>query len=276
MLAPKQASELAIHLVIDLTKYNKTYTKATRSTPTPADKSTAMDLLKDGINNRNNANWSGNGVCRSFASCVRTVFESLKYHQQKYNYLQNTYCLNSEGQETHKAKRKAKNTVDLSEGGGHAWNTFLTVSDTQANAVIVDATWGKRDLKTNKIKGVDYTLTRMEEAVFDLSKKIDTKDEQFKEIFNFYLLKLEVPSLTGNHSSFEDQKEYYAARLLHIFYNRDVPSFIPEELVAQVGAEFEKIEALDKYELSSLLTFRNHQLNSIPNLSQFDKHFLVV
>lgn len=251
LLSPKQAAELSIQIVIDLTKYNYSHTKATRDTPTPADQSNVIQLLQDGLDNRNNPTWAGNGVCRNFANCVTAVFESLKSYQQKYNYLQNTYCLNSEGEE-HAPKIKEKNTVLLGGGGGHAWNTFLTVNDSKASAVIIDATWGKRNLETKQIEKVDYTLTRMEEVVFELAKKLDVEDKQFEKIFNFYLLKLEVPSLTGNHSSFADQRQYYAYRLLNLFYNRNIPISISEELVRQVGIEFKKIETIDKHELSCL------------------------
>ncbi len=203
-LSPRQAIELTMRLVIDLTRYNDSDTVEHRGArddhhlhsdkKTKADKSTVIDLLKDGLANKDNDDWEGNGVCRNFASMTKAVFESLKSNQTMFNRLQDTYCLYVANMDEFAPKRVKRNKTSF-DAVGHAWNTFVTIAKTEANATIIDTTWGKRDLDTGKLVKLDQTLTRMEPAVhqiaLELSENSPDRKEQLAHILSYYLLKME-------------------------------------------------------------------------------------
>ena len=60
---------------------------------TKADQNTAFEILQDGLKNRGNEDWEGNGICRNFASSVKAVFEAIKANQTDLSRLRDTYCL---------------------------------------------------------------------------------------------------------------------------------------------------------------------------------------
>ncbi len=262
-LTPKQAIELATQIVIDLTKYKYSDTKEQRGDlsakpeKTKADQSTVLQLLKEGQSMRNDSDWEGNGVCRNFASSVKAVFEALKVNQTKFSQLRDTYCVYEGGAETFAPKRGKKNVFEMNKTG-HAWNTFVTVSrEGAANAVIVDATWAKRNLETKKIEGLDYTLTRMEPVVNAIGQELQEtapdKEEQLKHILSFYMLKMEKPGDTGGFVSPEEEKQFYVTRALELMTRQGVPQELPKPLVEAIGQEYLKVaDDADRTEIETI------------------------
>lgn len=261
-LTPKQAIELATQIVIDLTKYKLSDTKEQRGDlsakpeKTKADQSTVLQLLREGQLRRNDSDWEGNGVCRNFASSVKAVFEALKVNQTKFSQLRDTYCVYEGGAETFAPKRVKKNVFEMNKTG-HAWNTFVTVSrEAAANAVIVDATWAKRNLETKKIEGLDYTLTRMEPVVNAIGQELQEtapdKEEQLKHILSFYMLKMEKPGDTGGFVSPEEEKQFYATRALELMTRQGVPQELPKPLVEAIGQEYLKVADADRTEIETI------------------------
>jgi len=261
-LTPKQTIELATQIVIDLTKYKWSDTKeqrveTTKPEKTKADQSSVLQLLREGQLRRNDSDWEGNGVCRNFASSVKAVFEALKVNQTKFSQLRDTYCVYEGGAETFAPKRGKKNVFEISKTG-HAWNTFVTVSrEGAANAVIVDATWAKRNLETKKVEGLDYTLTRMEPVVNAIGQELQEgapdKEEQLKHILSFYMLKMEKPGDTGGFVSPEEEKQFYATRALELMTRQGVPQELPKPLVEAIGREYLKVaDDADRSEIETV------------------------
>jgi hypothetical protein len=254
-LTPKQAVELATRVVIDLTKYKTSDTK--KEEKSEADGKTVLQLLQEGQRKKDNSDWEGNGVCRNFASSVKAVFESLKENQTQYSQLRDTYCLYERGTETFAPKREDKNSLQMDKGG-HAWNTFVTISrEGSANAVIIDTTWAKRNLDTKEVEGLDYTLTRMEPVVNAIGKELKAetpdKEEQLKHILFFYMLKMEKPGKTGGFVSPEEEKQFYASRALELMTKQGVPQELPKPLVKIIGQEYHKIaESADRSEIETI------------------------
>ncbi len=195
LLTPRQAVDLTTRLVVELSKYKWSDVKG----GSKADQSTTLDLLKEGLANKDNDEWEGNGVCRNFASMTKAVFEALKANQTKFSRLRNTYCLYDNGMDEFAPKRENKNVEDVGRAG-HTWNTFVTISKNEANATIIDTTWAKRNLDTGEVEGLDYTLTRMEPIIHQIATELSTdapdKEAQLNHIFSYYQLKMEVPSRT--------------------------------------------------------------------------------
>ncbi len=262
-LTPKQAIELATQIVIDLTKYKWSDTKEQRGDllakpeKTKEDQSSVLQLLREGQLRRDDADWEGNGVCRNFASSVKAVFEALKFNQTKFSQLRDTYCVYEGGAETFAPKRGKKNVFEMNKTG-HAWNTFVTVSrEGAANAVIVDATWAKRNLETKKVEGLDYTLTRMEPVVNAIGQELQEgapdKEEQLKHILSFYMLKMEKPGDTGGFVSPEEEKQFYATRALELMTRQGVPQELPKPLVEAIGQEYLKVaDDADRSEIETV------------------------
>lgn len=201
-LSPKQGVELATRIVIDLTKYKwSDIAEDNDISPlelekTGADKNTVQQLLQEGLSRRNDPSWEGNGVCRNFASSVKAVFEALKVNQTRFSQLRDTYALYEGGMDEFAPKREKKNQMDLKRRTGHAWNTFVTVSqEGAANATIIDATWAKRNLDTKEVEGLDHTLLRMEPVVHaigqNLTETTPNREEQLDHLLSYYALKIE-------------------------------------------------------------------------------------
>jgi len=266
-LTPKQAIELSTQIVIDLTKYKFSDTKIK---DTKADQSTVLQLLREGQRKQGDHDWDGNGVCRNFASSVKAVFESLKTNQTKFNKLRDTYCLFEGDNETFAPKRK-KQYVEEKCKSGHAWDTFVTISrDGDANAVIVDATWAKRNLETKKVDGLDYTLKRMEPFVYAMGEEFQettsNKKEQLEHILSFYLLNIEKLGNKVSTSSL-DQEIFFATRALDLMTKIGIPQKLPKSLVESIekaclniADDLDKTEFETIYEISqnnSSLDYRN-------------------
>ena len=241
-LTPKQATGLANRIVLDLTKYK--HSDAGKMEKNKSDKKTAVELLQEGLDNIDNRNeWEGNGVCRNFASMVKAVFEALKANQTKFSKLKNSYCTFSTGQE-YRSKRQKEDVVSLRESG-HAWNTFLTVTSKGADATISDVTWGKVDLETGEIKGIDYTFNRMEPIVKGLSREMTdlapNQSKQLNQILSYYLLRFERPGWSGGHATVEEEKQCIAAQAIEFIGAHQGDLDVPPELVKIFNDEFERL-----------------------------------
>lgn len=261
-LTPKQAIELATRIVVALTKYKNSDTKEQRGEHTSADKKTqadmssALQLLQEGLRNKDNPDWEGNGVCRNFASMTKAVFEALKAKQTRFSQLRNTYALYEAGTE-YKPKRGKKNVFNVNEGG-HAWNTFVTVGRTGgADATIIDTTWAKQNLDTHKLEGIDYTLTRMEPVVNEVGKNLpkDAPDteEQLRHILSYYMLKIDKPGGTGGHATEADERQFYFTRALELMTKQGAVKDLPADFIQILGEESKQIAPdMDTSEVETL------------------------
>ncbi|OGH13326.1 MAG: hypothetical protein A2687_05065 [Candidatus Levybacteria bacterium RIFCSPHIGHO2_01_FULL_38_26] len=260
-LTPKQSAELATRIVIDLTKYKWSDTRQEHSDltsrqETKADQNTALDLLKEGLQRKDDPEWEGNGVCRNFASSVKAVFEAMKANQTRFSQLRNTYCLYEGGTDEFAPRRQRRNVTEIYKTG-HAWNTFITVSkEGRANATIADVTWAKQNLDTKQIEGLDHTLTRMEPVVHAVGQEIKEnspdREGQVKHLLSYYALKIEgadqihvdippVESLT------EQQKAYCKKIALENFADKIDLSSLDEYQTINLGRSFiAEVERLKK------------------------------
>ena len=252
-LTPKQAVELSSRLVVDLTKYKKSDTRKPEGITlvepekTQADQSTVLQLLQENLRRRNDPDWEGNGVCRNQASAVKAVFEALKANQTKFSRLRDTYCLFESGMDAFNPRRNDTNVLEINKTG-HAWNTFVTISkEGSANAVIVDTTWGRRNLDTGEVEGLDHTLTRMEPIVHaigrDLPDSAPEKEEQLKHILSYYSLKIEASQppqveIVPNDELSSTQREYYTQTALDVFGDKYDLSNLNEDQLVELGQDF--------------------------------------
>jgi|AntAceMinimDraft_18_1070375.scaffolds.fasta_scaffold00332_4 hypothetical protein len=252
-LTPRQAVDLTTRLVVELTKYK--YSDAEKQNgsehlgaleKSKADQSTVLNLLEEGLANKNNNEWEGNGVCRNFASITKAVFEALKVNQTRFNRLQDTYCLYDNGTEAFAPRRDRKNVFEMDKTG-HAWNTFVTTSESEANATIVDTTWAKRNLDTGEIEGLDHTLMRMEPAIHQVASELPEdapdKKEQMEHIFSYYQLKMESPNKTefkilSIKELDANQKTYYKQAALKNVGDKHDLSQASEEQLVRIGQQF--------------------------------------
>ncbi len=188
-LTPHQAAGLSTRLVQALSKYS--YVDLESRGKTRADKSTAMELLQEGLERRDNPSWQGNGVCRNIACNTVAVFESLKANQGEDSLLKNTYCsydfgMMGDGYE-HKRKEiprsyKIGNRPNIE---GHAWNRFAQIIDDKGSAevTIVDATWSiGRDSEVS----LDRTLERGGRLLRKLSEGIEDRESAFINLSSYY------------------------------------------------------------------------------------------
>jgi len=252
-LTPRQAVELSTQVVIDLTKYNYGEMEA-RNGASESDQKTALQILQEGLREKRNPNWEGNGVCRNFASSVKAVFEALKAKQTKLSRLNNTYCLYESGDEYKMERESLRVSGKISPG--HAWNTFMTISkEGAANATIIDTTWGKRNLETKQIENFDHTLDRMEPLVFTVGKNLEKdspdQQDQLRKILSYYLLAIESPV---NKLKTEKEKEFLTTRVVELMWFQGVPDKLPTALIDKLNEQYERIKAdeIDSREIETL------------------------
>lgn len=183
-LTPEQAVKLSTVFVQKLSKYSND--DVARPYPTRADISTTTKLLQEGILNKNNEQWTGNGICRNVASNVKSVFESLKYTQDEFSMLNNTYCEFNVGmdgsgyEDSRKAAGHSDNLTNIDRTrGGHAWNSFITIdSKGSASVAICDMTWAL----DNEQNSPDYTESRSISNAIQLFEQSQDKDEAFEDL----------------------------------------------------------------------------------------------
>jgi hypothetical protein len=253
-LTPKQGVELAMRIVIDLTKYKWGDARDAKNDiplnpeKTGADKNTVQQLLQEGLSRKNDPSWEGNGICRNFASSVKAVFEALKANQTTFSQLRDTYALYEAGMDAFAPKRQRTNVTKLDIEPGHAWNTFVTISrEGAANATIIDATWAKRNLDTREIEGLDHTLLRMEPVVNAIGKNISettpNREEQLEHLLSYYAVKIEGssqsrPEVPPIVELTEKEKAYFRdVAVKHFSEKYDLTNVNGDQLIA-LGYEF--------------------------------------
>ena len=243
-LTPKQAVMLATAIVVELTKYDHNQTNKNMAVvdgepeKTKSDKSSVIDLLKDGRQNKDNPTWQGNGVCRNFAVMLKMVFDCLKANQTEFSQLNGTFATYQSGRDEFKPKREIDTTsMDFS---GHAWNTFVTVSPHgSANSTIVDATWGRQNLETHEVERVDYTLTRMEPIVHKLAESFGTdRSSEVRKVIEYYNLRANTPGQSGGFSSAAEQTEFFVSQAMKLV-RKNGSSVVPPEFAAFALREYQ-------------------------------------
>jgi hypothetical protein len=196
-LTPKQAAELALRVVMDLTKYKWSDVpdmddkNDSRLVRTEADTRTVQQLLQEGLDRKDDPDWEGNGICRNVACSVKAVFEALKAGQIASNRLRDTYCLYEVGKAEPTPGRENTNIFSMRLEEGHAWNTFVAISGNTADLAIVDATFSNTDSEQERYgENPDYTLIRMEPIVYAAAKDIPAtapdKEEQLRHLLSYY------------------------------------------------------------------------------------------
>lgn len=247
-LTPKQAIDLSTRLVIDLTKYytrEELYLPAQGETckTTTADNKDAIQLLQEGIIRKDDPQWEGNGVCRNFASIVKAVFEALKSAQGAFTQLANTYCLYESGKEAFAPARAEMGVFRMDERIGHAWNTFVTLNETgAAHAVVADATWGRRDLQTKAVNGLDHTLLRMEPYVYQALVKTPGNphpmpEAEYEKGIAYYLLQIETLG-TSAQSSDHHLARFFVSRGVELLSRLPKTTAISEAALAVIEREY--------------------------------------
>jgi hypothetical protein len=179
-LTPEQAVKLSAAFVQNVSRY--TQEDVGQKDLSRADQSTTAELLREGIANRKDPNWKGNGVCRNVASNVKAVFEALKATQTELSMLNNTYVVYNAGADGagYADSRADQFNTSFAERSGHAWNTFVTV-DKEGSAVstIIDATWALGKDAGSAIKHLDRTEVRAVGQLMQLFEKSEVKTEAF-------------------------------------------------------------------------------------------------
>lgn len=179
-LTPEQAVKLSAAFVQNVSRYTRE--DVASKGLTRADRSTAAELLREGVANKKDPNWKGNGVCRNVASNVKAVFEALKATQSELSMLNNTYAVYSAGADGagYADSRADSFTFNSSDRSGHAWNTFVTIDkEGSAVATIIDATWALDKDSGSAIKHLDRTEVRAIGQIMQLFEKSEAKAEAF-------------------------------------------------------------------------------------------------
>jgi len=256
LLTPKQALDLTSDIVVSFTKYNYSETETHPYNQTPSDQKTTIELLREYQNNQENPEWEGNGVCRNFASMTKAIFESLKENQTEFNFLRDTYCLYTAGDNYDQLFQNKENRVRMS---GHAWNTFITIGEKDANSVVIDTTWANRNLQTKEIENIDYTLDRTNDIATNifknLSEKENLKEEDISNFLNYQekLLKREGVD-----------KEIVCRNLVKTLKHLETQPQLPKEIVMGLINTYgysENLKNTDPSEIESL-----HKISSTNNI----------
>lgn len=216
-LTPEQAVKLSAAVVQSVSKYS--YDDLKVKPPTRADQATVPDLLTEGIKNKDNPNWTGNGVCRNIASSVKAVFESLKASQGELSMLNNTYAVFGGGYDGagYQDKREDNLTFKM-DAGGHAWDTFVTIdANGSAVATIIDATWALGRDAAAAMQHLDRTDVRAAAQVARLFEKSEVKSQAFEGLSE-YFSRLVRQSAVNPHLTASDRgdlSEYATTQYLH-------------------------------------------------------------
>ena len=177
-LSPEQAVKLSAAVVQNLSKYS--YDDLSARSKTRADQSTTVELLSEGIAQRSNPAWKGNGVCRNVAANVKAVFESLKATQGDMSMLNNTYAAIDVGFDGDGYARVRSDPSKMSERlsieSGHAWNIFTTIGkDGSAVSTIIDSTWALDKDANTAFEHLDRTAARAGTRIKDAVEKSENK-----------------------------------------------------------------------------------------------------
>lgn len=182
-LSPRQAANLTVEFVRQNSKYSSDM--LLNNSESYADKKDTIELLRDGMDNRTNPDWHGNGICRNIACNVLATFEALKKTQDpKTTKLRNTYCFYASG-DKNSYQRQRKNFYSTEFGGkriGHAWNQFVDL-DRSGNSVvsIMDVTWGLDG------ESVDYSLERTSDLVINMVLESSAREFALNEASDYFV-----------------------------------------------------------------------------------------
>lgn len=225
-LTPQQAIWFTLRLVRHLTRY--TIRDAAIGNDEifiddgnlRADKTDAIDLLREGIAHAEDGAWNGNGVCRQFADITTLIFDALKAMQTK-GELNNIYCLNLGGWDYEEKNLLASNADP------HAWNMFVAIRREETDIAIVDPTWS--EMEGEELVRVDYTKIRMEGIVHEILRDGKHDPTVIASASRFYSQRTEA--LSKSHVDAE-RRIYLAWRFLNALpENIDVPPPISEKFL---------------------------------------------
>ncbi len=206
-LTPKKIAQLSIAIVKSLSHYSY---KNGLAYGEEADHKSCTELLQEGLDNKGDSKWIGNGVCRNFSCNVKAVFETLKSFQID-NSLKNSYCAYTVAKLYEIEKR------GYSYEPGHAWNTFFTLNENKdVNIIEMDATWSDNEKILLGLSSIDYTEQRLEIFLHKLSTNYFHKlnNTEIAELLTHYEKVLAHKNNT--------KKEYYLKRLRNILeINKD-------------------------------------------------------
>lgn len=230
LLTPKQAVLLSNEIVLQTTKYDR----VNKHKPsTEADNTSVMEMLRLGLQNKNNPSWNGSGVCRNFSDMVKIIFEVLKKNQHEMNYLQNTYCTKESDRFSNYNKNRADST------SGHAWNAFVTITPEGSTSTITDATWAQIDLDTQETINLDHTLDRIESLIEStISTNIENNQNAIEQLFNYYELVIAQTQLQPQGKNQRERlrnliknqvkQHYYIGKLLQNIYRYNISPDLPD------------------------------------------------
>jgi len=253
-LTPEQAVKLSLGIVQSVSKYTWNEEGGKRvAGGKREDELTTMELLAEGVSELDNPNWNGNGVCRNVASNVKAVFEALKANQNDLSMLHNTYAVfesNSEGYGARKRDDASKVSIN---GGGHAWNTFVTIGKKgESSITTVDATWAMGRNNDGSLKEPDYTSERMFETISEISNSTDDKADVAFAMSDY--LNTFTRIVPGESQELREQKKQFALtewlKVAPVLVEADMVS-IPAGVM---GAAYRLGSKLDKGELQTLFS----------------------
>jgi len=272
-LTPEQAVKLSLGVVQNLSKY--TSNEAGVPDGKRADKLTTMQLLQEGIDNKADSDWKGNGVCRNVASNTKAVFEALKMNQGEHSMLRNTYAVFEAGfdgdgyddkREDIEKKLLNSRAIDADPKllPGHAWVKFITVdAKGSANIAIVDPTWALEQDAPTALQHMDYTLPRMTNLAGELFAKSENKKEAFEE-FSYYFDKLNRRALADQGGS---EKIANTSQFAMAEYIKAADALLPELSEGDSLRSVPENVAAAAYRLQDRL--QSQELETLYKISQF-------
>lgn len=253
-LTPEQAVKLSAAFVQNVSKYSHADVRS--KTLTRADRSTVPELLAEGMDNKDNPDWQGNGVCRNIAANVKGVFEALKATQGELSMLNNTYAVFGTGMNGAGYADRRQNNFNMSfDNQGHAWNTFVTIDkEGAAVATIIDATWALGHDTTTALQHLDRTDVRAAAPLARLFERSEHKTEAFLG-FTAYLDRLLTVSQVRRELTYEQRQamgEYVTTEYLRAASQL---SEVPEEHTmpgAVMDIAYRMRGSLDSREIAAL------------------------
>ena len=259
-LTPEQAVKLSAAFVQNVSRYSQE--DVGTKDLTRADQSTTVELLREGIANKEDPEWKGNGVCRNVASNVKAVFEALKATQAELSMLNNTYAVYGAGGDGagYADSRANAYSTKMGESSGHAWNTFVTIaSEGSAVATIIDATWALGQDAGSAIEHLDRTEVRATGQLVQLFEKSTAKTEALWGLTEYVkrLIRNSAVNPQLSKSGREGVREYATTEYLRVAAQvSEIPEdfSLPDAIVSSAyrlrgKLEHEEIEtlfALDK------------------------------
>ncbi len=219
-LTPEQAVKLSAAFVQSVSKYSSEDVGVKELTT--ADRSTAIELLREGMANRGNKTWKGNGICRNVAANVKAVFEALKATQTDLSMLANTYAVFDAGLGGQGYLDARPNPSSIQRGpsrDGHAWNTFITIgSEGAAEVTIIDATWALEGDALSAMRHLDRTEVRSAGLMLDLFAKSEVKSKAFVSLTQYVaeVIDFRKADSQPSKSSRENFIEYVTTEYLKI------------------------------------------------------------